>query len=441
MSQQPEETYRLRAIPERFLAALHYRDYRTLWTANMLAGAAAWALIVARGWLAFSIMETNSSLWVGVVTFMAMAPRFFLTPFIGFIADRFDRQTVLSWTYTLNLAHNVILVLLVMFSEVEIWHLVVLSLVNGTLRSAQQTATQSLVPNLVPKERLHNAVALNQATQQGSRLFGTLAILTLAPLFADGGGVVGNASFPLVKLAFWLCCALYVIGLIQVLRVKTRSRGKIDPNRSFFHNMATGFIYVYQHPMLLAMVLLAVGHCSLTMSYESMLPAISRDKLGAGFVGFNYLIAGVGAGALISSVFLAGIRNEATRGRVFLFFAVTSGLGPIALALSTNRELSIAATVFMGVNQAGFMTITHTIIQSIAPDEIRGRISAVYNMHVGGTMALANLTNGGLTDLLNAPLVLAAGGIIFIVLITSSVGLAPLRRIYFPRAAATPSLA
>ena len=193
--------------------------------------------------------------------------------------------------------------------------------------------------------------------------------------------------------------------------------------------------------MLLTMVLLALAHCSLTMSYESILPAISQEKLGEGSAGFSYLIAGVGAGALISSIFLAGIRNESTRGRVFLFFAVTSGLGPIALALSTSRELSIAATVFMGVNQAGFMTITHAIIQSIVPDEVRGRISGVYNMHVGGTMALANLTNGGLTDLLNAPLVLAAGGIIFIVLITSSVGLAPLRRIYFPRVAASPSLA
>ncbi|MFB3097147.1 MAG: MFS transporter [Dehalococcoidia bacterium] len=428
MSQQPEGTYRLRSIPNRFLAALHYRDYRTLWTASLFAGAAAWALIVARGWLAFSIMETNASLWVGVVTFMAMAPRFFLTPLIGFIADRFDRQTVLSWTYGLNLAHSVILALLVMFGEVGIWHLVVLSLVNGTLRSAQQTTAQSLIPNLVPRDRLLNAVALNQATQQGSRLVGPLAILPLLAFFD-------------VAAAFWLCSAFYVLGLIQVLRVETRSRGKIDPNRSFLHNMAAGVIYTYQNPMLLTMVVLAVAHCSLTMSYESILPAISQEKLGAGSAGFSYLIAGVGAGALISSIFLAGIRNETTRGRVFLFFAVTSGLGPIALALSTNRELSIAATVFMGVNQAGFMTITHAIIQSIVPDEIRGRISAVYNMHVGGTMALANLTNGGLTDLLNAPLVLAAGGIIFIVLITSSVGLAPLRRIYFPRAAASPSLA
>ncbi len=426
MSQQPEGTYRLSAIPERFLAALRYRDYRTLWSANMCAGAAAWALIVARGWLAFDITETNSSLWVGVVTFMAMAPRVFTTPLIGFIADRFDRQTVLSWTYTLNLTHNVILSLLVMFGDVEIWHLVVLALVNGTLRSAQQTTTQSLVPNLVPKDRLLNAVALNQATQQGSRLVGPLAI---APLLA----------FYDISAAFWLCSAFYVVGLFQVLRIKTRSSGKIDPNQSFFHNLAAGFIYTYQHPMLLAMVLMAVAHCSLTMSYESILPALAQEKLGAGSAGFSYLIAGVGGGALISSIFLAGIRNEATRGRVFLLFGLTSGLGPIALALSSSQELSIAATVFMGVNQAGFMTITHAIIQSIAPDEIRGRISGVYNMHVGGTMGLANLTNGGLTDVLSAPLVLAVGGIIFIVVITSSVGLAPLRRIYFPRPAASPS--
>ncbi len=439
MSQQPEGTYRLSAIPERFLAALHYKDYRTLWTANMCAGAAAWALIVARGALTYQIMD-HSLAWVGVVTFMAMAPRVFTTPLIGFIADRFDRQTVLSWTYTLNLAHNVILSLLVMFGEVGIWHLVVLSLVNGTLRSAQQTTTQSLIPNLVPKERLLNAVALNQATQQGSRLFGPIAITPLLLYFGGGGGE-GNASITGLASAFWLCSAFYTVGLIQVLRIKTRSTGKINPDQSFFQNLAASFIYTYQHPMLMAMVLLAVAHCSLTMSYESMLPAISQEKLGAGAAGFSYLIAGVGAGALVSSIFLAGIRNEATRGRVFLIFGVTSGLGPIALALSSSQELSIAATVFMGVNQAGFMTITHAIIQSIAPDEIRGRISGVYGMHVGGTMAFANLTNGGLSDLLNAPLVLAAGGIIFIVLITSTASLAPLRRIYFPRAAASPSLA
>ncbi len=127
---------------DRFLLALQYRDYRTLWTANACAGAAAWALIVARGWLAFEI--TDSSVWVGVVTFAAMVPRLFSTPLLGFLADRFDRQTMLSWTYTLNLAHNVVLAILVMQGLAGPWVLVALSLLNGTLRSSQGLANIKL---------------------------------------------------------------------------------------------------------------------------------------------------------------------------------------------------------------------------------------------------------------------------------------------------------
>ena len=424
MADQKDNTYRLSAIPERFLAALQYKDYRTLWMANLFAGAAGWALIVARGWLAFDMTETNSSMWVGVVTFMAMAPRFFLTPVIGFIADKFNRQTVLSWTYGLNLAHNIILAALVMYGDLGIWLLVFLSVVNGSLRSAQQTTSQTLVPNLIPRDRLLNAVALNEATQQGSRLFGPILIFILIVAVPDSADIA---------LSFWFCSAFYFIGLILTLNIHTRSTGVMDSSRSFFQNMASGLVYTYQHPMLLGIVIMAVAHCSLTMSYESMMPAISEGKLGAGEAGFSYLIAGVGAGALVSSIFLAGIRNESTRGKVFLFFGMTSGLGPIALGLSNHEALSIAATIFMGVNQAGFMTITHAIIQTIAPDEIRGRISGVYNMHVGGTMAMANLINGTLTDVFNAPLVLSVGGIIFIVVIFSSIGISPLRKIYFPR--------
>ena len=138
----------LTAIRDRFLLALQYEDYRTLWTANVCAGAAAWALIVARGWLAFQI--TDSSLWVGLVTFGAMAPRFFATPIIGFLADRIDRQTLLSWTYFFNFSHNVLLAALVMFGLAGPWLLVILALTNGTLRAGQMTTTQSLVPNLLP---------------------------------------------------------------------------------------------------------------------------------------------------------------------------------------------------------------------------------------------------------------------------------------------------
>jgi len=118
----------------RYLKSLSYPDFRTLWIAGMSAGAAAWALIVARGWLIFEL--SDSSLWVGVVTFAAMIPRVLVTPFTGYLSDRFDRRTVLAAMFMLNLANNLVLAALVLTDTIEIWHLVVLSLLNGSARAA-----------------------------------------------------------------------------------------------------------------------------------------------------------------------------------------------------------------------------------------------------------------------------------------------------------------
>lgn len=413
----------LLTIRNRFLIALQYQDFRTLWTANLLAGASAWALIVARGWVVYEI--TDSSLWVGLVTFMAMIPRVFATPIIGFIADRFDRQTVLSWTYGLNLAHNIALAMMITMELAGPWTLVILALMNGTFRASQQITTQSLVPNLVPKEHLLNAVALNQATQQGSRLVGPAAI---APLL-----LLVN-----IEAAFWLCSGFYLLGLIQTLRISTRSRGDVDQSKSFVQNMMAGFIYVYSTPIVLAMVLLAVFHCSLTMSYESLLPVLSRESLSGGSGGANMLMMSIGAGALVSSIALAGVLNSAIRGRLFLILGIASGISYVAMGASSLAGLSMATAVILGVSTAGFMTVTHTIIQTIVPDGIRGRVSGVYNMHVGGSMAAANFLNGALSDWLNAPVVMAVTGIGFTLAIGLSVVHLPIRRIYFPKTAPEP---
>ncbi|MFQ6031217.1 MAG: MFS transporter, partial [Dehalococcoidia bacterium] len=187
--------------------------------------------------------------------------------------------------------------------------------------------------------------------------------------------------------------------------------------------------------LIMSMVLLVLAHCAFTMSYESLLPAISKEKLALGSVGVSYLLGGVGGGALLTSIFLAGIRNEATRGKLFLLFGVCSGLAPFALALSSSWELSIVAAVGIGATQAGFMTISHAIIQSLVDDEVRGRVSGVYSVHVGGSMAVTNLINGTLADFFTAPVVMAAGGALFIVAIFVSVGSGTLRGIYFPRIA------
>ena len=402
-------------IASRYLPALAYRDYRAIWTANMSAAAASWALIVARGWLVYEL--SDSSLWVGVVTFAAMIPRMLVTPFTGYLSDRFNRRDVLAVMFTLNLVHNLALGIIVLTGSVQIWHLVVLSLFNGSARAAQMPAAQALIPNLVPKRLLLNAIALNQATNQGSRLIGPAMI---APLLATTG----------VESAFFLCTGFYAISLIQVLRIRTISKGAIDKSKKLVNNLTEGFRYVYKTPIMRVITIMALFHCGLTMSFESLLPVLSRQQLNAEGAGFSYMMMAVGAGALVSAITLAGIRSEATRGRLFLYMGILSGVTPILLALSFNMPLALAAAAGMGASQAGFMTITHTMIQTIVPDGIRGRVAGIYSMHVGGMMASVNLINGGLADYINAPVLLAVGGVMFIVVMFLSLQRVTIRNIY-----------
>jgi|TARA_B110000116_G_C16781147_1_gene558403 MFS family permease len=429
--------YLLKDIGNRFLLALKYKDYRTLWIANVCAGSAAWALIVARGWLVY--VMTDSSGWAGLVTFMAMIPRFFATPLIGFLADRFDRQTVLSWTYILNVLNNIVLATLVsmpnspMYTSAGPWILMVLAMLNGTFRAAQMTTTQSLIPNLVPKEHLLNAVSLNQATQQGSRFLGPLAMLIIiwvSTMTPWSSSYIENA------LAFWLCTAFYSVGLIQVLKIKTRSTGVVNPSKSFLANFLEGFKYVYSTPMLSAIILLAIAHCALVMSYESMLPNLSEEKLGAQTVyDTALLMSGVGIGALVTAVLLAGLKGSKERGQIFLVLALASGVTPIVLGFSSAGSISMIAAIFMGASGAGFMTITHTIMQMYTPDEVRGRVSGVYQMHIGVAMASANWINGELSDYFTAPNVMIVGGVIFIIVVLASLTTRFLRQLYYPATA------
>ena len=414
----------------RFLAALVFRDFRFLAVATLCSGSGAWALIVARGSWVFGIpeLEANAGLWVGLITFAAMSPRFFATPFIGYLADRVTRKRLLQWVYLLQLAQATVMAVLVMVGVANPWYVVVLAVVNGTLRATQQTAAQSLAPNLVDRERLPNAVALNEAMQQGSRAVGPAILLAVAVLVGAGAlSGSGNTLFSIQSLVFtlgtsaivfWACAAFYLVALISSLNIRTVSSGNIDRRRSFWANTGAGFAYAYSTPLVFGIILMAVAHCVLVMSFESMLPPLAREKLSPDGLTFSQndvyaLMTALGIGALFSSIFIGGIVSHITRGRMFLVLGFTSSLTPIGLGLSAQTGVSMIAAVLMGLGTAGFMTITHTIIQSVVPDEIRGRVASVYSMHVGGSMAFANLLYGRLADSFSAGYVMAVVGAAF----------------------------
>ncbi len=405
----------IKSVLQRYGVALQYRDFRWIWLGSVGGQSAYWALIVARG--IFVLQETGSSTQVGITTFVAMAPRFILPPLTGYLADRFDRRAVLATAYGLQLSHAVVLAALALTGMLEVWHVVVLALLNGSFRTFQMTATQTLIPNVVPREHWLNAMAMNQVSQQGSRLFGP-GLIAPALLLFD------------VSIAFLVSTSFYLIGIAAILSIRTRSTGELTRGSRIGASLWAAMRYAWSDPQLRALFILLALHCSMTMSFESMLPVLARDVLGEANVSVSYLMMGVGAGALVGVIGIAGLRSASGRGMLLLITGAVSGVSMLLLGISGNTTLALLGTAAMGGSQAAFMAIGGAMVQSLAPDGMRGRISGLNQINIGGTMAVMNLVNGFAADRFGAPTVLMVLGLGFTAVVAVSLAQGTLRGIY-----------
>ena len=398
-----------------YFAALQHPQFRKLWWANIWAQSAGWGLIVARGWLVFD--HTHSSASVGIVTFAAMAPLFFVPPFAGVLADRMHRGKLLQWTFAVNLAHNVALAILALMGHIEMWQIVLLTLVNGSARAVQIPTAQALAANLVPKENLLNALSLSAAVTHGSRLVGP-ALAT--PLL----GVLGAPA------AFFLCSAFYAIGWLQIRGIKLPPVAVRKHQESIYQNFAGGLRYAWSEPVIRMLVVMTMFHCALTMAFESLLPSFSTQTLGYGEEGFGMLMMGVGAGSLVGSLLMARIESDVIRGRIYLLTGLLSGFGQVALAATQTMGFALASSVIMGASQAAFMTLVAAVTQSLAREEYRGRLASIHLFSVGGVMSAMNLANGALGTQFAATSILLVSGMAFMAVMMLAAVFALPRRVY-----------
>ena len=408
-------------------ASLVYPDYRRLWVATASSQSAAWALIVLRGALVYRMTDSNA--WVGIATMAALLPSLVVTPLSGVLADRFDRRRLLAVTYALNLGHTLLLAFLLMGGDsgdyiINEYHILILAVFNGCIRATELPTNQALLPNLVPRERLLNAVALSQLVQQGSRMMGPLLMLPVIR-FADP------------EPAFFIPAALYALGWSQVISIRTVSRGVMEAGRGRVFNLVAGVQYVYTHPLLLYLVGLTVLHCALTMAFESVFPFFSRTELNmlserGVFEGPTFLMIAVGSGSIMGNLGLARVQDPVIRGKLFLMFGLLSGATPMVLSFMFSVPTAMIAAAFMGATTAGFMTLSHGMVQAITPDALRGRVLSANSWHTQGAMGGFNAVNGVLMDLawMSAPLLLSGTGLIFIWLMISSFATTHLRTIY-----------
>jgi len=396
------------------LPATRHRDFRALWLGGACSSISLWTLLLANAWIVYKLSE--SSFWVGVSTFASMSP-YLVAPLGGMVADRAERRILVRVTRLATFAVTAVLFLLAVTNVIEVWMVVLLALAQGIVRSVEIPSDQALLANVVPAEHLGNGVALTSTTQHGSRAAGPL----LAGPFLATVGVEG---------AYAVSAVFAILAFVSVRRVSVSSRGGVTRLGDVAENLREGLAYIRRTPPVLAIFVLVFFHCSLTMSFDAMLPGFAETELHSASGGFTVMTFGVGLGALIGTFVLA-MNAGLSRGPLFLGTALASGLSPILMGVSHRIEFAAVNATLMGSSQAMFMALSAVLLQEVVPDQIRGRVMSLYLMSAGGIMAVMNLGFGALADRLGAPMLFAVPGAVFVAItVLTMVSGANLRHIY-----------
>jgi MFS family permease len=393
-----------------FLDTLQYRDYRFVWACELLSGMSRWMLIVGRGALVYHL-SGGSSVQVGITTFAALIPILVVTPVAGLLSDRVERKKLTAIAFGSNLLLTVVLVFLTISGLIQIWHVVVTSLLNGAGRAFKEPVMQAMVPGMVPKAKLLNAYALGGIGRHGSRFAGPFLGGLLLTFLGSGDHALGPAS------TFIAAALFYALGVVLILQIPQPIEANTRVKDGALRQLLEGVGYVYQHPMLRPLIIMMAFHCSFAMAFESFLPEFAEEVLKQGGAAFSFMMMAVGLGGLIVSFSLAGVRDNRQRGWLLIIMGVLSGAFSAAIAASVNLPVALVMAVLLGAFGSGYMTVNQAIVQSIAPDELRGRVTSLFSLHAGGLMSFMQLGNSAIAELLNARGAFLVTGLLLVVIL------------------------
>jgi MFS family permease len=391
----------------RMLAAFTYRDFRVQWFGACTSSIGTWMQIVAQNWLVLSL--TDSAFFLGLDAFLQQLPIMLFTLIGGVLADRYDRRRTLLASQYVQMSTSAVLALLMYFQVVEIWHILVLSFVTGLAQAFGGPAYQSLVPSLVAKKDLPNAVALNSIQFNVARVIGpTLFGATLLFFKANGYDEpqAMNAAFALNAVSF-----LVVIYTLMSLHVKHLAPATTGSMRD---EMTIGLSYVRHHADLVALIVLAAATTFLGFAVLTFLPLFTQRVFNEGATTYSQLMAWSGIGSVVGALVIAWLGKFPRMGLTSLLVQVVYGVLIIAFAMSRVLWLSELLLFLTGAAlMVVFSTVT-SLVQLIAPNEMRGRVMSIYMLAFRGGMPLGSLVSGYFATLIGAPLVIAVNGALLI---------------------------
>ena len=390
------------------LAAFAYRDFRVQWFGACSSSIGTWVQISAQNWMVQAL--TGSAFYLGLDGFLQGLPLMLFMLIGGVLADRRDRRQTLLTSQYIQMTTAAILALLVFLDVVKIWHILLLSFTTGVAQSFGGPAYQSLIPSLVDKKDLPNAVALNSIQFNVARVLGPLVFGVTIAAFAKWGYTDQQgmgACFVLNALSF-----LVVIWALMSLHVKhipstgtTRMRDELQG----------GLSYVRHHGSLSSLIVLASATTFLGFSVLTFLPLFAKQVFHEGAATYSHLLAFSGAGSVVGALIVAWLGKFKRMGLTALLVQAVYGALIFAFAMSQVMWLSELLLFLTGAAlMVVFSTVT-SLIQLIAPNEMRGRVMSIYMVAFRGGMPLGSLASGYLATFLGAPNVIAINGILLIV--------------------------
>jgi MFS family permease len=404
----PVTSFGSRAL-RRMLAAFTYRDFRVQWFGACSSSVGTWMQLTAQNWMVLSL--TGSAFFLGLDAFLQQLPIMLFTLIGGVLADRRDRRRTLLTSQYIQMSTAATLALLVYFGGVQIWHILLLSFLTGVAQAFGGPAYQALIPSLVDKKDLPNAVALNSIQFNIARVLGPLAFGATIAVFARWGYTDAQgmaACFALNALSF-----LVVIWALMSLHVKhippTGTRGTMQDE------LKSGLVYVRNHGSLVALIVLAASTTFLGFAVLTFLPLFTQSVFMEGAETYSHLLAFSGAGSVTGALVVAWLGKFPRMGLTALLVQVLYGL--LILAFSASRLLWLSE-VLLFLTGAALMVVFSTVtslVQLIAPNEMRGRVMSIYMVAFRGGMPLGSLVSGWLATLIGAQIVIAINGILLVV--------------------------
>ena len=380
------------AIPlPRLARALRHRDFRLFWTGNFLSNIGTWMQNIAQGWLVLQL--TNSAFWLGVVGFAASFPILLFALIGGVIADHVNKRKLLMVTQSAMMTFAFIMAALAWFKVINVKEIVFLALGTGIAMSLNTPAYQALVPQLVPRKDLTNAIALNSAQFNMSRVLGpTLGGFAMA-LF----GVAGN---------FFLNGLSFLAVLIALTRIRY-SEPSSPREGHLWEKLKQGFVYVYRHPSMSSLVLLVAIGSLLAIPYLTFVPYFARDVLGSDEPGLGVLMACSGAGAFLGAITIASVMRIRRRG-LFVVRALAGFYAAIiAFTFSRNFYLSGLLLTVAGYCMIISVATINSLLQHLSEDQMRGRAMSIYSTAFLGLPPIGCLIAGSMAHVIGAPLAIA----------------------------------